>query len=157
MDAPYRHIACCLDRSDGSKSVLETGKRLRSLGPGRLTIVHVAPWGIIFGGYPGVDLADTDDFRADAQAWLNESVAANPGTEGVLLDGYPPAAVCEWAEGADVDLIIAASSRGIVDRVLLGSFAGYLARHAHCPVLLTRPAATAKSGNVTATGEEVRR
>lgn len=157
MDAPYRHIACCLDRSDASIAVLEMGKRLRNLGPGKLTIVHVAPWGIIFGGYPGVELRGTEDFRADAQDWLDETVAANPGTEGVLLDGYPPAVVCEWAEPAGVDLIVAASSRGLVDRVLLGSFAGYLARHAHCPVLLTRPGASETRTDVAAAAGEAGR
>ena len=35
--------------------------------------------------------------------------------------------------------LIAASHRGLVERVLLGSFAGYLVRHAPCAVLLTRP------------------
>lgn len=139
MPAPYRHIACCIDRSGASLGVLEVGRRLRALGPGRLSLVHVAPWGLLFGGYPGVEPEDPELLIDDARTWLDEMTRAHPGSEGVLLDGYPPAVVCEWARSAEVDLLIAASSRGVVDRVLLGSFAGYLLHHAPCPVLLTRP------------------
>lgn len=89
---------------------------------------------------------DPEFIREDSKRWLDEVVAANPGCEGVFLDGYPPAVVCEWAEREDVDLIVASSSRGVVARVLLGSFAGYLARHAPCSVLLTRPGASGQSG-----------
>lgn len=139
MDAPYRHIACCIDRSEASKGVLVEATRLRDLGPGRLSIVHASDWGILFGAYPGVAATDPELIRSDSKRWLDEVVAATPGSEGVFLDGYPAAAVCEWAGGAGVDLLVASSSRGLVERVLLGSFAGYLTRHAPCSVLLTRP------------------
>jgi nucleotide-binding universal stress UspA family protein len=139
MDAPYRHIACCVDRSGAALGVLRVGRKLRELGPGRLTLVHVTPWGLMFGGYPGVEPEDPETLAADAKTWLDEMVTAHPGSEGVLLNGYPPAVTCEWAHGADVDLLVAASSRGVVDRVLLGSFAGYLVRHAPCGIILTRP------------------
>jgi nucleotide-binding universal stress UspA family protein len=57
----------------------------------------------------------------------------------VALDGYPPAAVCDWAAEADVDLVVAAAHRGLVQRMLLGSFAAYLAHHSPCTILLVRP------------------
>jgi nucleotide-binding universal stress UspA family protein len=139
MAAPYLHIACCVDRSEASRAVVQEGVRLRALGPGRVTLVHVSEWGILFGAYPGVTATDPDVIRADSNHWLHELVAATPGAEGVFLDGYPPAVVCDWSAEHAVDLIIAASSRGVVDRVLLGSFAGYLARHAPCSIMLTRP------------------
>ena len=142
MDTSYRHIACCIDRSEISQGILDEAKRLRALTPGRLSIVHVSAWGILFGAYPGVAATDLEFIRQDSKRWFDEVVAANPGCEGVFLDGYPPAVVCEWADGADVDLLVASSSRGLVARVLLGSFAGYLARHAPCSVLLTRPDVT---------------
>jgi nucleotide-binding universal stress UspA family protein len=139
MDAPYHHIACCIDRSEASVKVLAEAKRLRALGSGRLSIVHVSEWGILFGAYPGVTATDPEIIRSESRQWLEEVVAATPGAEGVFLDGYPPAVVCDWAEENGVDLLIASSSRGLVDRVLLGSFAGYLARHAPCSVIFTRP------------------
>ena len=139
MATPYLHIACCVDRSEASRTVLREGVGLRALGPGRLTIVHVSEWGILFGAYPGVTATDPELIRSDSKRWLDELVAATPGAEGVFLDGYPPAVVCDWAQANGVDLLMASSSRGLVDRVLLGSFAGYLARHAPCSVMFTRP------------------
>jgi nucleotide-binding universal stress UspA family protein len=153
VDTPYHHIACCVDRSEISESILGEAKRLRALGPGRLSIVHVSEWGILFGAYPGVAATDPEFIRQDSRRWLDAIVAANPGCEGVFLDGYPPAVVCEWAEGAGVDLLVASSSRGLVARVLLGSFAGYLARHAPCAVLLTRAGVAHEPGQA---GSDVR-
>jgi nucleotide-binding universal stress UspA family protein len=128
-----------MDRSEAAVKALAEAKRLRKLGPGRLSIVHVSEWGILFGAYPGVTATDPDIIRRESKEWLDATVAANPGAEGVFLDGYPAAVVCEWAGEHDVDLLIASSSRGLVDRILLGSFAGYLTRHAPCSVMLTRP------------------
>lgn len=122
-----------------SQSVLDEAVRLRALGPGRLSIVHVLDWGLFFGSSAGLAAIDMSRISADADAWLDGVVAATPRAEKVFLEGYPPTAVCDWAATADVDLLIASSSRGLVDRVLLGSFAGYLTRHAPCSVLLTRP------------------
>jgi nucleotide-binding universal stress UspA family protein len=139
MDAPYRHIACCIDRSAASKGVLVEAIRLRGVGPGRLSILHASDLGILFAAYPGVVAIDPEPIRGDSKRWLDEVVGGTPGSEAVLLDGYPAAAACEWAAREGVDLLVASSSRGLVERVLLGSFAGYLTHHAPCSVLLTRP------------------
>ena len=139
-DSPYGHIAVCIDRSDASLATLAEARALRAaLGPGRLTIVHVAPWPLLYTGEAGAWAPDPADIESAAREWL-EGIAADVSEgEAALLDGYPPAAVCEWAGTNEVDLIVAASHRGLVERVLLGSFAGYLARHAPCSVVLTRP------------------
>jgi nucleotide-binding universal stress UspA family protein len=82
---------------------------------------------------------DPEDIFAQSRTWLEELAAEIPEAEPVLLTGYPPVAVVEWAEEARPDLIVAAAHRGLVDRLLLGSFASYLAYHAPCSVLLVRP------------------
>lgn len=139
-DTPYGHMAVCIDRSDASLATLAEARALRAaLGPGRLSIVHVAPWPLLYTGEAGAWAPDPADIESAAREWV-EGIAADVSEgEPVLLDGYPPAAVCEWADHHDVDLIVAASHRGLVERVLLGSFAGYLVRHAPCSVVLTRP------------------
>ena len=53
--------------------------------------------------------------------------------------GQAAAAATSWAEDARADLIVASAHRGVRERLMLGSFAGHLARHAPCPVLLVRP------------------
>jgi universal stress protein F len=136
----YRHIVVCIDRSDASMASLSEARALRAVvGPGRLSIVHVAPWPLLYTGEAGAWAPDPEDIASAAREWLDQAAAAVPEAESVMLDGYPPAAVCEWAQENDVDLIVAASHRGLVERVLLGSFAGYLVRNAPCSVLLTRP------------------
>lgn len=145
MSAPYRHITCCVDRSEASRTALAEAVRLRELGPGRLTLLHVADWGIMVGAYPGMAMLDPEVVVRDSKEWLDQLVAETPGAEGVLLEGYPAAVACEWAAANDTDLLVASSSRGLVDRWLLGSFAGYLTRHAPCTMLLTRPPAAPPS------------
>ena len=73
-------------------------------------------------------------------AWL-AAAAAEAGGHPVLLVnlGMAASAVTEWAAEARVDLLVASAHRGVRERILLGSFAGHLARHAPCSVLLVRP------------------
>ena len=136
----YRHIAVCVDRSAAANAALAEAQRLHDAAPGgRLSIVHVAPWPLLYTDEGGAWAPDPADIASAARSWLDETVSGIPGAEGVLLDGYPPAVVCDWAGEHGVDLLVAASHRGLVERVLLGSFAGYLVRNAPCAVLLTRP------------------
>ena len=145
MTNNFAHIACCIDHSDASMHALDQAIRLRAAGDGRLSLLHVAPWPMVIAGHGAAWVPDPAIIMAGAKEWLDGVVAAHPGTEGVLLEGYPPAAACDWAADAEVDLLVAASSRGLFDRVLLGSFAGYLTRHAPCAVLLTRPEAAVQA------------
>ena len=50
------------------------------------------------------------------------------------FSSFPPAAAIRWVEEEQVDLIVAASHQGAFRRMTVGSFAGYLAYHATCPV-----------------------
>ena len=75
-----------------------------------------------------------------ARRWLQVTAARLSGAEAVLLEAaHPGVAVCRWCEAHDVDLIVASAHRGLADRVVLGSFAGYIAYHAPCAVHLVRP------------------
>ena len=47
-----------------------------------------------------------------------------------------------YADNA-IDLIVGSAHRGVVARTMLGGFAGYVAYHAPCPVLLVHPTAAA--------------
>ncbi|HSJ74259.1 MAG TPA: universal stress protein [Miltoncostaeaceae bacterium] len=123
----WAHIACLVDDSAASAAALREARRVRAQGPSRLSIVHVA-----FG--------PPHDATTAAPGWLTAAAAEGPGDPVVLVNlGVPAAAACEWAAGARVDLIVAAAHRGMRERIMLGSFAGHLARHAPCSVLLVRP------------------
>lgn len=151
MNARFAHIAVCVDHSDASGAAVEEAWRLRNDETETFTFVHVVPTPMVVAGHGAMWLPDPSQVTAGAQEWLDELVARYPGSVGVLLSGYPAVEACDWAEENGVDLLVASSSRGLFDRVLLGSFAGYLARHAPCSVLLTRPGAAHASDREAST------
>ncbi len=131
----YRHIACCLDGCAVGDAALAAAIRMRALGDGRLTLVHVMEPDIAYAGFStDVGIKDPDQCRT----WMESVLALAPGAEGVLLEGSAPSATCEWAASNDVDLIVAVRHRGRAERILLGSFAQHLAHHAPCEVLLVK-------------------
>ncbi|MCU0308112.1 MAG: universal stress protein [Thermoleophilia bacterium] len=138
--AAYPHIAVCVEDSAGSRLALAEAARVRAIAPGRLSVLHVvgtpAPPPYLSEG--GSFMPDGDEVRRGAGDWLAEQAAAAPGATPVVLEGYPPQAVCEWAAANGVSLLVAGAERGRIERLLLGSFSTYLSRHAPCSVLLVR-------------------
>lgn len=142
MPAPYRSIACCISADPASEHVIAEAVALRDASHGDLHLVTVV-------GPAHTSLAGPFSYYSDppgvledrAAEWLAERVARTPGAVPVVLDGFPPRAVCQWAAANGIDLIVAAAHRGFVERTLLGGFASYVAYHAPCPVLLVRPPA----------------
>ena len=150
MGPGYRHVACCVEGSSASDAVIEAGTRLVDGREGTLTLLHVVPPPMAVLALPAPDMSGV---YADAEAWLAEradqvratlaAVGSEAAVHTALLEGHAGVAVCEWAAHHTADLIVAASHRGLFDRALLGSFAGYVAYHAPCAVHLVRPAVTA--------------
>lgn len=136
MAEPYSHIACCLDGSAVGDAALAAALRMRSLGDGRLTLVHVMEPGLAYAGF-STDVGIED--AANSRRWMESVLALAPGADGVLLEGHAPTATCDWAAAHDVDLLVAVRHRGRAERVLLGSFAQHLAYNAPCAVLLATP------------------
>jgi nucleotide-binding universal stress UspA family protein len=145
--SPYRHIACAIDEAEASRQALAEAARLAADGPSRLSVVHVAELSTtaLLGaavGAPPIDIG----WQEDARALLAAATADLPGAETILLTGDPDAqVVCDWAERAGVDLLVAGVHRGAAARVLQGSFALHLAYHAPCPVLLVGPGAAGQA------------
>jgi nucleotide-binding universal stress UspA family protein len=136
MAPPYPHIACCLDESEASLRALAEARRLRALGPGRLSLVHVLETPLPGTVLPEAVAALTETPEGSLR-WLGELAGAGDYEYPVVLDQqFPPKAVCEWAARVGPDLIVAAAVRKPGQRLLHGAFAGHLAYHAPCPVLL---------------------
>ena len=147
MPAPirYAHIACFIDESDAARHGLAHAAALADLSGARLSVVHVvASPGFLVSmaaSYGGGTLPDAALEREAAEMWLTEQVRGVAAAEAVLLDGHPASTAVEWAGESGCDLIVVATHRGLVERSLLGSFAGHVAHNAPCPVLLVPPGA----------------
>jgi nucleotide-binding universal stress UspA family protein len=143
----YEHIACFIDGSDAAARGLAHAVALRALYGGRLSVVHVvASAGFLISIAAGIGGAPVRDAALEqdaARMWLEEQARGLTAAEPVLLEGHPAGVACDWAAEAGCDLLVAATHRGLVERSLLGSFAGHLAHHAPCPVLLVPPSAGA--------------
>jgi nucleotide-binding universal stress UspA family protein len=137
---PYRHIVCCVDAREGTVPVIAEAVRLRACAEGRLTFAHAFEATPVPEAFPAeVPFLDrVSGLHERTEAWL-ESLARAQGADPQLIDGYPPDAVVRWARRNDVDLIVAGSHRGVIQRMFLGGFATYLAGHSPCAVLLVRP------------------
>ncbi len=137
----YQHVAVAVEDSPGSRKALDEAWRMASLSGARLSVLHVTsiPLPPPYMGEGGVFLPDPQVMQDAALVWLKEMVEGIPGAEPHVLEGHPPDAVCDWAGRHGVDLLVAGAERGRVQRLLLGSFALHLARHAPCDILLARP------------------
>lgn len=137
----YRHVAVAVEDSPGSRKALDEACRVAGLSGARLSVLHVTslPLPPPYMGEGGVFLPDPQVMQDAALTWLKEMVEDIPGAEPQVLEGHPPDAVCAWTRANDVDLLVAGAERGRVERLLLGSFALHLARHAPCDIMLARP------------------
>ncbi|MGD9697009.1 MAG: universal stress protein [Thermoleophilia bacterium] len=144
MTPRIKDIACFIDDSDAARRALDEAADLRAVTGGRLRVVHViAPPAFLLSmaaSLGGAPVHDPEIERQAAQMWLAEVARSIEGAEPVLLEGHPPSTACDWARESGCDLMVAATHRGRLERALLGSFAGFLAHHAPCPVLLVPPA-----------------
>jgi nucleotide-binding universal stress UspA family protein len=138
----YPNIVSCVEHaSPGSDRALAEARRIAADGASQLTLLHVLEPIRIYPTLPGTGvqtwLPDPGEFRSQAEVWLNS--IAQDGETLTVIEGATAPTACDWARENGVDLLVAGSHRGLAERILLGSFAGYLARHAPCPVLLIRP------------------
>ncbi len=142
MSVSYTHIACFIDDSEAAARALEHAVALRDATGAKLSVIHVlAPPAFLVSlaaGLGGAPVHDTEVEKEAAEMWLAEE-ARSAGAEAVLLEGHPASTAVGWARDSDADVLVAASHRAVVERALLGSFAGYLAHHAPCPVFLIPP------------------
>ncbi len=96
----------------------------------------------VFKSYPPLlDLADiepTEEAKAELED-LRKSICHIVRTEAVLRHGEPYREIIRAASELEIDLIILSThGRSGMARVLLGSTAEKVMRHARCPVLVVR-------------------
>ncbi len=140
MTHAYAHIACCIDPEGSAPAALETALALRRGVPGRLSLVHGAPYSVVVEQVHDAPVFRRDDPEASARDWLRRRAAEFPGAEPVFVRGMRGPATCEWAAGADVNLIVVGAGSGRLPGLAPGGFVHHLVENAPCPVLVVRGA-----------------
>lgn len=140
MTTAFYSIGCCLDHSDAARAVLDEAARLRELGDAAaIHLVHVVEPAPVLHAGPYTYVEPSAVAVDEAKEWMGARVAEIGAASGTVLDGADPGpVVCDWAEAQGLDLLVVAPHRGVLDRILHGSFAAHLTYHAPCPVLMLR-------------------
>jgi nucleotide-binding universal stress UspA family protein len=138
--APKKHVIVPVDFSDASFDAVREARTLVE-SPDAVEVVHVLP--MLSPMDPGVvwDAWNDDSRRSHATDALRKRLDER-GLTGVritALIGDPAREIAHLAETRKTDLIVIPShGRTGAARVLIGSVAERVVRHAHCPVLVLR-------------------
>lgn len=155
MTRAIHHIACCIDASPASADALAEARGLAEATGARLTLVHAGPFPLLVDEVDGRTVTRREDLNASARAWLDRAGREVPGAATAFVEGLPGPAVCEWAAGAGVDLLVTGAGHGRLQGLLLGSFSRHLVNHAPCPVLVVRREPTGAEGTRPAIEEDI--
>ena len=135
-----------VDGSGHSQRALQWAMKEAAIRHAPLTVltVHQA----IVGFYGGVaaypdDAARTEQAREAAQAETDKALAGldGPRPESVTVkavNGFPVEELIGVSKDADV-IVLGSRGAGGFTRLMMGSVAGQVAQHAHCPVLIVPP------------------
>lgn len=139
----FRHVLCPIDFSDDSRRAVRQAQDL--VAPdGRVTLLHVAEPGFGAGDLPLLEDEQHEIERRAASElarWAEDLQRAAPAEVATELRvGGPAGQILHvLASDPDVDLVVMGShGRTGIPRVLLGSVAEKVLRHATCPVLVVR-------------------
>jgi nucleotide-binding universal stress UspA family protein len=142
----FRKILCPIDFSAGSQTAMSVAVRLAWESDAELVLVHA--WYVPPPSIP-VEYAFPPEtlelLREDAQRGLEAAVrdVAALGAKrvsSILLTGVPWRAIIDTLEDPTFDLVVIGThGRTGVARILLGSVAEKVVRHASCPVLTVHP------------------
>jgi nucleotide-binding universal stress UspA family protein len=133
----FKRVLIPVDFSDFSRSTLERCQRILS---GEYTdeIHFVYVW------RPPPEQTSWTDPEAELNEMLDNFVSdfkpvGNAKIVKKVAVGHPATTIVDYADEHDMQLILIAShGRTGLKRMLLGSVAEQVARHAHCPVLVLR-------------------
>jgi len=140
----FKHILCPVDFSDFSQIAIDALPGLVERESGRITLLHVVEVPVHYGGeYPADFTRDLDQQAAKLlDRWAAQLATKVGRVETRLRVGHPGNQILELLEAdPSIDLVVIGShGRSGIKRLLLGSVAEKVSRHAPCPVFLARPA-----------------
>jgi nucleotide-binding universal stress UspA family protein len=138
-----RTILVPVDYSPHSRAAVQTALEFAGGFRARLVLLKVLePLHVVFGElFPSQMLSDSER-RARADSRMKELTSSiDVPVEGLVLEGPAWSTICEFAQKESIDLIVI-SSHGYhgLRRLVLGSTAERVVRHAPCSVLVVKPA-----------------
>lgn len=140
----WRKILVATDFSEGSERALRVAVRLAGKAGAELVIAHAWGIGTGFGGELPAPSGLVEELKEDADRGLDAALRdahalGVPQATASLLDGAAPAAILRMLEDSGFDLVVVGThGRTGLSRVLLGSVAENIVRHAPCSVLVVR-------------------
>ncbi len=137
----FRRVLCPVDLSESSREAIQLAKGLiegQSLA--ELILLHVTAPAVSAVG--GLAMATADVQTELDRRSLQEAFPASPGSRvrHEVRRGSPADAICRFAADEHCDLVVMMThGRTGLTRIIMGSVAEEVLRHAPCPVLLMRP------------------
>lgn len=139
----WKKICCAVDFSEPSRLALSQAAELARQLQARLTLVYVieVDAGVVLPGGDFVDVKVAADAERTIEAWAAEAEELSQGPAvGKVLMGEVAAEILRFAREEGFDLLVVASKgRTGLKELVLGSVAERVARHAPCPLLISRP------------------
>lgn len=137
-----KHILACIDFSEHStRALAEVGEYARANGS-KVTLIYISdPQSFVPPQAILEPASQADDTAHETElAKLRDEHLSDIAVElAVVPDRAPARAICDYAEGHGVDLIVLGShGRGGMERWLIGSVAERVVRHAACNVYVVR-------------------
>ena len=137
---PKRKVLVPVDLSEESLAAVEVGLELVAE-PSGLHVLHVLPEFKPSEPLLLLEAYESGVRRKEAADQIREQLSG-PQYQGVQVDvvvGDPGTEIANFAQQWRIDLIVMPShGRSGVTRLLIGSIAEQVTRHAHCPVLILR-------------------
>lgn len=137
------HILVAFDFSKRADVALDRGRELAQRFGAKLTVAHVRDTSVPIPAASGERLESAkevdDTLEGELAALCRERVGDTPVETTVLEADDIAETLCAYARERQVDLLVAGNQgvSGIV-RLLMGSVAEEIVRHAHCAVLIVR-------------------
>lgn len=134
-------VLVAYDFGEASEKALVYGQNLTSAFGGRLHVLHVADVIATTASQFYPDHPGDPEMRAEALALkhLRALVPDGSATLAVRISSSPANAIVEYARSIHADVIVVGThGRDGVSRMLMGSVAEHVVRHAPCPVLVVR-------------------
>lgn len=141
---PFMHALCPVDFSDGARPSLDAAAELVRPGGAGITLLHVVEAPVPYAGdLPDPEfLRDLDRRSADALERMASQLRERVSVPVTVLPriGWPGAEILAVIDrDPTIDLVVMGShGRTGIKRVLLGSVAEKVVRHARCPVFVAR-------------------